>query len=364
MKKQIDTAGLRTINFKVGPFRPPSEGASSSLLLLLTENCPWNKCTFCSLYKDGKFAFRSVDDIKKDIDSVRAIADQIENISEQLGCAGKVNRKVLTEINASAPSLYTNHCFTMVARWLLSGAKTVFLQDSNSIIMRPSELIEVLRHLKNTFDSIQRITTYARSHTIYYKKLADLVKIRKAGLTRLHVGLETGDDELLKIIKKGVTAEQQIQAGIKAKQAGFELSEYFMTDLGGREYFRQHAENTARVLSEINPDYVRSRPLVPIPGTELYDLFISGSLKLSSPRQRLEELKLMVEGLDFDGRIVFDHFNNSWRNDRGGPLLTADHEGYKFPDEKQKVLSLIEQGLQIDESFHIGVDDLMRHITL
>ena len=137
-----------------------------------------------------------------------------------------------------------------------------------------------------------------------------------------------------------------------------------MTDLGGREFSRQHAENTARVLSKINPDYVRSRPLVPIPGTELYDEFRSGNFKLSSPHQRLEELKLMVQGLDFNGRIVFDHFNNSWRNARGGPLLTGDHEGYKFPEEKQKVLHLIEQGLQIDESIHISVEDLMRHITL
>jgi radical SAM superfamily enzyme YgiQ (UPF0313 family) len=364
MKEQIDTARLRTIAFKVGPFRPPSEGASSSLLLLLTENCPWNKCTFCSLYKNGKFAFRTVDDIKKDIDRVSAMAEQLRNISRHLGHAGRINRKVLTAIDASDPSVCMNHCFTMVARWLLSGAKTAFLQDSNSLVMRPAELIEVLRHLKKTFDSVQRVTTYARSHTIYHKKTEDLANIRRAGLDRLHVGLETGDDELLKKIKKGVTSDQQIQAGIKAKNAGFELSEYFMTDLGGRDFFRQHAENTARVLTKINPDYIRSRPLVPIPGTELYDEFRSGNFKLSSPHQRLEELKLMVQGLDFNGRIVFDHFNNSWRNAHGGPLLSGDHEGYKFPEEKQKVLNLIEQGLQIDESIHISVQDLMRHITL
>jgi len=147
-----------------------------------------------------------------------------------------------------------------------------------------------------------------------------------------------------------------------------------MTDLGGRDFFRQHAENTARVLTEINPDYIRSRPLVPIPGTQLYDeftrgnfklsSFTRGNFKLSSPHQRLEELKLMVQDLDFNGRIVFDHFNNSWRNARGGPLLTGDHEGYKFPEEKQKVLLLIEQGLRLDESIHIHVDDLMRHTIL
>jgi len=137
-----------------------------------------------------------------------------------------------------------------------------------------------------------------------------------------------------------------------------------MTDLGGRDFFRQHAENTARVLTEINPDYIRSRPLVPIPGTQLYDEFTRGNFKLSSPHKRLEELKLMVQGLDFNGRIVFDHFNNSWRNARGDPLLSGDHEGYKFPEEKQKVLLLIEQGLRLDESIHIHVDDLMRHTIL
>ena len=142
--------------------------------------------------ENAKFAFRSVDDIKKDIDRASALAEQLRNISRRLGQAGRVNRKVLTAIDASVPSLCMNHCFTMVARWLLSGAKTAFLQDSNSLVMRTAELIEVLRHLKKTFGSLQRVTTYARSHTIYHKKAADLENIRRAGLDR-HYMVESDD---------------------------------------------------------------------------------------------------------------------------------------------------------------------------
>ena len=252
----------------------------------------------------------------------------------------------------------------MVAHWLHVGAKTAFLQDSNSLVMPPSELVEVLGYLRKTFPTLERVTSYARSHTLYHRTKDQLRAIHQSGLDRLHVGLETGDDELLKKIKKGATSDQQIQGGKKAKEAAFELSEYFMTDLGGRDMWEQHARNTARVLSEIDPDYIRSRPLVPIPGTIMYQEYERGELKLSSPHERLHELKLMVEGLEFTGRLVFDHFNNSWRNRNGGSLFSGDHEGYRFPREKKKVQELIQEGLSIDESLHIDAEYLIRNLIL
>ncbi len=356
----IDTTGLHGHSFQVGRYRPPSEGACASLLIQVTENCPWDRCSFCCLYRHNKFVYRPVADIKKDIDHAKAISDRLKQISHQLGAGGKVTRKVITAISKVDSTLGLNYSFVVVAHWLFTGGKTAFLQDSNTLIMRPADLIAVLKHLRKTFPSLERVTSYARSHTLYHKKLEDLKNIRAAGLDRLHVGLETGDDALLKNVNKGVTSAQQIAGGKKAKEAGFELSEYFMTDLGGRERWREHAISTAQVLSEIDPDYIRSRPLVPIAGTPIYDEYISGALTLSSPHERLEELKLMVENLDFNGRLVFDHSMNSWCNQNRRPLFSLDHEGYQFPQQKPTVLELINQGLRLNESCHIHVEDLIK----
>jgi radical SAM superfamily enzyme YgiQ (UPF0313 family) len=360
----IDTSGLGEHSFAVGRYRPPSEGARASLLIRVTENCPWDRCSFCCLYRGEKFRFRRVEEVIGDIEAVKAIGDKLVEISRQLGAGGKVKRKVLNEIGRRSPGLGMNHSFVTAANWLSTGGKTAFLQDSNSLVMRPRDLIAILQHLRKTFLSLERVTSYARSHTLFHRKPDDLRDIRAAGLDRLHVGLETGDDELLKKIGKGVTSEQQIAGGKKAKAAGFELSEYFMTDLGGRERWREHAINTGRVLSEINPDYIRSRPLVPIAGTPIYDEYASGALTLSSPHERLEELRLMVENLDFDGRLVFDHSMNSWGDKNGRPLFSLDHEGYQFPAEKQTVLELIAEGLRLNESCHIHVEYLIKRGTL
>jgi len=360
----IDTAKLSRFSFKVGKYRPPSEGAAASLLIQVTENCPWNRCAFCCLYRNHKFVYRPVAEVKKDIDQVKAVCDEIKKISSQLGRGGRVTPEVIAALRKNDPSLSLNPGFITIVHWLYTGGKTAFLQDSNSLIMRPPELIDLVKYLRKAFPSIERVTSYARSHTLYHKKLEDLKAIRAAGLDRLHVGLETGDDQLLQKIKKGVTADQHIQAGLKAKEAGFELSEYFMTDLGGRNRWRPHALNTARVLSEINPHYVRSRPLVPICGTPLFEEYAAGALRLSSPHERLHELRLMVQNLNFSGRLVFDHSMNSWCNQNRRPLFSLDHEGYQFPQQKDKVIELIELGLGLEESRHIHVEELIKYSTL
>ena len=183
--------------------------------------------------------------------------------------------------------------------------------------------------------------------------------IREAGLDRLHIGLETGDDELLALVRKGVTSAEQIEGGRKAIAAGFQVSEYWMPDLGGRERWRQHAENTALVLSAINPHYIRSRPLVPRPGTPLFEDVARGRLCLSSPHERLEELAWMIGGLNVTSRVCFDHAMNAWADRRGGLLFRQDYEGYRFPDEKPLVLERIREGSAVEESMHVHVRDLM-----
>lgn len=350
---------LKRLSFDIGMYRPPSEGGSFSLLLRFTRNCPWNKCTFCSMYKGEKFVYRSVEEIKADIDSVKGIIDEIEAISWKLGHGGRINRDVALTILRSDASFYTNHCFISVFDWLASGGKTAFLQDANSLIMRPPEFVEVLKYLRERLPSLKRVTTYARSKTLAQRKPEQLKEICEAGLTRLHVGLETGDDELLEIVRKGVTSEEQIEGGRKAVEAGFQLSEYWMPDLGGRERWEQHAENTARVLTAINPHYIRSRPFVPAVGTPIYEEYERGDLHVSSPHERLEELRLMVQGLEVTSRVCFDHAMNSWVDSRGGLLFRQDYEGYKFPEEKPLVLERIQEGIDISESMHMHVQDVI-----
>jgi radical SAM superfamily enzyme YgiQ (UPF0313 family) len=350
---------IAKLSFSVGVYRPPSEGGSSSLLLRITENCPWNQCTFCEMYKGHRFVYRSVQDIKADIDAVKALQDEILAVSAKLGLEGNVNRDVLRALLSADPFLSQDHCFDTVFHWLYSGAKTAFLQDADSMIMRPHEFIEVLQYLRATLPSLTRVTSYTRSKTLSQRKPKQLEAIRKAGLDRLHVGLETGDDELLKIVHKGVTSAEQIEGGQKAMAAGFQLSEYWMPDLGGSERWRQHAENTARVLTAINPHYIRSRPLVPRCGTPLYDEYEQGRLHVSSPHERLEELRVMIENLDVTSRVCFDHNMNSWVNEQGGPLFHREYEGYKFPEEKPRVLELIQEGLAIDESRHVDIKKLI-----
>lgn len=347
------------LSFSVGVYRPPSEGGSSSLLLRVTENCPWNKCTFCEMYKGFPFVYRPVADIKADIDHVRSMVDEIREVSHKVGQGGKINRDVLRALLAVNPYLNENPCFSTVFSWMYYGGRTAFLQDANSMIMRPPEFIEVLKHLRKSLPGLTRVTSYTRSKTLSQRKLEELIAIREAGLDRIHVGLETGDDEVLQLVRKGVTSAEQIDGGRKAVAAGFQLSEYWMPDLGGRERWKQHAENTARVLNEINPHYIRSRPFVPRQGTEIFGDYEEGRLHISSPHERLEELRVMIENLNVTSRVCFDHNMNSWTNRQGGLLFSQDYEGYKFPEEKLHVLELIREGLTVDESRHIDIKELI-----
>jgi len=352
---------ISSYSFEIGAIRPPSEGGSYSLLLRITRNCPWSRCKFCYgiPYNHEKFQLRSVEDIKQDIHAAKAISDEIRQVSRQLGYDGQINNIVGSTILQREPNLSGSHSFITVFNWLSSGGRTAFLQDADSLIMRTPDLIEVIKYLKETFPSLERITSYARAKTIYRKTVEELKGIRTAGLNRLHVGLESGDDEILEHMDKGVTAEQHIMAGRKAKEAGFEYSAYVMPGLGGVTRSEQHAKNTARVLNEINPDYIRLRPFVPIPTTPCFDEYQSGELLISSPHERLTEIKTMIEALTVTSRVCFDHMMNAWRNKSGQLLFTQDYEGYKFPEEKGRVLELIEEGLTVSESLHIDAKDMV-----
>ena len=368
-----DMSKLKTYSYEMGSIRPPSEGGSHSLLIRATRNCPWNRCGFCygNPYNHAKFELRSVEEVKADIDSAKAISDEIKALSWRLGYAGNVGLLGTViqnhllygkQVNGlTTDELMNVHCVVNVFNWLCSGAKTTFLQDADTPIMHTDQLVEVIRYLKETFPTIERITSYARSKTISKKKPDELSQLHQAGLSRLHIGLETGDDELLDYVCKGVTSEGHILAGRKALEAGLELSEYVMPGLGGKSRWVQHARNTGRVLSEINPHFIRLRPFVPRPGTPMFEDYQNEVFELTSPHERLQEIALMVENLQCTSRICFDHNNcpSFWAGNRLIPLMKQDYEGYKLPEEKEAVLELINKGLQIDEKAFIDVRDFI-----
>ncbi len=371
--QDIDGGKLKEYSFEIGAIRPPSEGGSFSLLLRVTRNCPWNRCTFCygNPYNHARFELRSVAEVKADIDSVKAISDEIKALSWKLGYGGRIE-PLATIIQSSLlygknsrgltdDELKNYHSVINVFNWLVAGTKTVFLQDADTVVMPTGQLVEVISYLKATFPGIERITSYARAKTIFRKKPEELDQLRQAGLSRLHVGLETGDDELLSYVDKGVTAEEHIAAGRKAIAAGFELSVYVMPGLGGKSRWVQHARNTARVLSAINPHFIRLRPFVPRLNTPMLEAYQRQEYELSSPHERLEEIKLMIENLEVTSRVCFDHNLNTsyWVGDRLIPLMRQDYNGYKFPEEKEAVLELINKGLQMNEAAFVSIEDMM-----
>jgi len=339
-------AGPLYYNFETGVYRPPSEGGSDSLLVRFTRNCPWNHCTFCGMYKSEKFQLRTLDEIKQDIDEIARVVHDLEQLSSKTGNDGNITHGAAVMLMRRVPELEYHHGFPMVYQWLLSGGKTAFVQDANSLIMKTETLTAALKYLRETFPSINRVTSYARSKTLAQKSHEALLNIRKSGLDRLHLGLESGDETVLQMIKKGATPDDHIKGGRKAIKAGFQISEYWMPGVGGKAHWENHALNTARVLNEINPHYIRSRPFRLWPGTPLNQAAMEKKFTPLSPHEQLQELKLTMETLDASSRVCFDHAGNYWKNHLGGYLFSHSYEGYQFPEEKERVLGLIDEGLQ------------------
>jgi hypothetical protein len=312
-----------TDSFELGPIRPPSE--AYSLLIRVTRNCPWNRCKFCHVYKGKKFELRSVAEIKQDILAVKAIQDKLKETAWKSGYGGRVEEAALALLN-NPP----NEASFNVALWLYHGGDSAFLQDANSLIMKTEELVEVIRFLKQSLPTITRVTSYARSKTAAKKKLEELVKLREAGLSRLHIGLESGYDPLLEYMDKGVTAAEHIKGGKNIVASGISLSEYVLLGLGGKGMWREHATETARVLNQINPDFIRVRTLTIKAGMPLYDEVKNGTFIRATDEEIIEEEKLLIENLNCQSNFISDHITN----------LLQEIEG-KLPEDKEKMLAII-----------------------
>ncbi len=320
--------------FEQGPIRPPNE--AQSLLLRFTRNCPWNQCLFCPVYKGKKFSLRTVDEIKEDIQTARDIANEIKALSWRLGFSGEVNDQVISHI-FNQPD-YSDQ-YRSVALWMYYGTGACFLQDADNLIMKTDDLVEALKFLREKFPEITRVTTYSRSRTVARKSVESLKRIKEAGLDRIHIGLETGYDPLLKFMKKGVTAAQHIEAGRKVIEAGLELSEYVMPGLGGQEWWREHAIETAKVLNQINPHFIRLRSLRVPPRVPLYEKLKSGEFTMQTDDMLAEEIKLFIENLEgITSYVTSDHIMN----------LLEEVTG-KLPEDKEKMLDVIRRYQELPE---------------
>jgi len=315
--------------FEQGPIRPPSE--AFSLLVRVTRNCPWNRCTFCPVYKDTRFSIRPKDHVIKDIDSVYRSVKIIQKTARE------EKNVPLAEIRKAAGN--GDHvdplAFNAALNWARDGMRSVFIQDANSLIIKPSDFVEILTHLKTRFPWVERITSYARSHTIARISDDNLKAIKNAGLNRIHIGLESGSDNVLKMTQKGVFKETHIKAGLKVKKAGMELSEYVMPGLGGKAFSKEHAVETADALNQINPDFIRLRTLAIPNSVSLYDDYETGRFEKCTDLMMAEEVLLFIESLNkITSVLKSDHILNLFQNLEG-----------KLPEDKENMLDIVRRFL-------------------
>jgi radical SAM superfamily enzyme YgiQ (UPF0313 family) len=268
--------------------RPPSE--ANSFLLPVTIGCSHNKCTFCGTYLGVKFRIRPLEDIKQDIDRTA------QNYS-----------------------------------W---SVRRVFLEEGDALICRQHRLVEVLNHLNKRFPYLNRVGTYATPQSALIKSIDELKELNQLGLKIAYMGVETGDEELLKKIDKGVDYDQMVEAGRKLKQAGITLSATVILGLAGPEGSQNHALSTAQILSDIDPDFAGALTILLVPGTPLHKDREEGRFSLISPFQSLEELRLIIQ-------------NSSFTN----CFFTANHASNylpikaRLPQQKAEMLKLIDEVL-------------------
>jgi hypothetical protein len=318
--------------FEQGPIRPPSE--AYSLLIRVTRNCPWNHCTFCPVYKGSRFSIRPVSHVIRDIDAVHRYIDMFKNLSDNHGRMTRMDiRKLFEEI---APG--DSRVFQAALNWYAGGMTSIFIQDANSLIIKPSDLVKILSHLKDRFPWVERITSYARSHTIARICDDNLRAMADAGLNRIHIGMESGSDAVLNMVKKGVTKETHIKAGVKVKKTGMELSEYVMPGLGGQALSKEHALETADALNRIDPEFIRLRTLAIPTSVSLYSDFEQGRFIKCTDRMMVEEIVLFIENLSgIHSMIRSDHILN----------LFQEVEG-KLPEEKEQMLAPLRAFLSLN----------------
>ena len=268
---------------------------------------------FCPIYKRHPFEKRPVEDILKDIDTA-------------------------AETHGDA-------------------FQTAFLQDANSLLLKTPDLLKVIGHLKKRFPGVERVTSYARVRTVARKTVDELQQLHEAGLSRLHIGLETGYDALLTFMKKGMTADMAVEAGLRIKQSGISLCFYVIIGLGGqlkledKETWREHALETAKVLNRVDPDYIRVRTLIIHENSPLFKKQQEGEFKRACDADLVKEELLMIENLNVTSQFVSDHSTNILMDIRG-----------KFPGDKENLITIAKKYLALskEEQLNFRLGSLFR----
>lgn len=239
-------------------YRPPSE--ASSLIIQLTIGCARNTCTFCNMYKNEQFRIRP-----------------LEEVAEDLAMAKNYYSKV--------------------------NVRRIFLADGNALIVKTKDLLDILEKCHEYFPDVERISAYGAPKDALDKTPEELLQLKAAGLDMVYMGLESGDDGVLTDIKKGVTSAEMIAAGQKIRAAGIKLSMTLISGLGGKKRWRDHALNSARVVSAIKPEYIGFLTLLIEPDTEMYRQCLCGELELLTPQEILDETELFIRNVDAEGTM-------------------------------------------------------------
>lgn len=305
-----------------GVIRPPSE--AQSLLVRVTRNCPWNRCLFCPAYKGVKFSRRSVDEVKADIDAM-----------------AKVYGKQVAMI------------------------KTAFLQDADSLILKTEQIVEILCHIRARFPGIERVTTYARATTLRCKSVEALGQLKEAGLTRIHAGLESGSEKVLKMVKKGITPEDIVEGGGKVMAAGISLSEYVMPGVGGRALSEEHARETARLLNHVKPDFIRVRTFALPPQSPMKKMVDEGAFVPMTDEEIVSEIRLLVSCLDemhsffscgdYSPNLLMEA--NGYLDEKKADMLRELDKFLSLTPEQKKVYSLIRRSSSMNYPVDIVLDE-------
>ncbi len=282
------------------------------------------------MYKNTRFSARSREELLAEIDTMCAMADELRDYSRNFEHGEITSRIVIRNIfrRSDIPESYLSF-----ALWLHRGGKTVFLQDADPLVMKTNDLVPVIATLKARFPSIRRITAYSRSSTTARLGVDKLTQLKQSGLTRVHTGLETGSAVVSEKVCKGATPEQHIRGGLAVRNAGLELSLYIIPGLGGRTFREDHAIETARVVSAIQPDFIRLRTLAVPPGIPLFAEMQAGTFQALTEDEILDEIRLFLSRLAVSrGRLESDHILN----------LLPDLAG-NLPDDLPDLIALIDR---------------------
>lgn len=282
-------------------YRPPSE--AYSLIVQVTIGCSHNKCTFCSMYKDKKFRIRNLDEIFDDLYEGR-------------------------------------NDYTKVRR--------IFLADGNALVLKTEDLKKILLKIKELFPECERVGIYSAPKDILRKSVDELKQLKESGLGIAYLGIESGSDTILNEIKKGVTSKEIIEAGKRIKESGIKLSTTLISGLGGREKWQEHAKESARVVNDINPDYLGLLTLLVQEGTELYEKIKTGEFKLLTPKEVLKETKVFIENLNVDNCV--------FRSNHASNYVAL---GGTLKKDKENILNDIEEYLEMDFDYR---DELFRKL--